>query len=246
MLVAPGSSLGGARPKASVVGKRGDLWIAKFPSRNDDVDVGAWESVALQLAAAAGITVPETRLEKFGTRNHTLLSKRFDRDAERCRLHFTSALTAVQRPDGDGATAGVSYLELVQFLQRNGASARKDLEQLWRRIVFFMCISNTDDHLRNHGFLSNGNGWWLSPAYDITPNRHGDGLALNVSESDNTQDLDLARSVAAYFQVSDARAKGIIREVTEAVRDWRKIASALKISAAEQARMERAFRLVSG
>lgn len=244
MLIAPGGSLGGARPKASIIDERKNLWIAKFPSANDEVDVGAWEMVAYKLAKRAGIVMPQAKIEKFNNPHHTFLSKRFDRTANGERLHFASAMTLLQRTDGDDASTGVSYLDLAEFITSHGAEPDLDLEQLWRRIVFHICISNVDDHLRNHGFILEPNGWVLSPAFDINPVATGDGLKLNISESDNSQDLELAREVATYFRIDSDRANEIIAEVISATQHWQDEARALKISQSEQEKMARAFRVI--
>lgn len=249
MLIAPGGSLGGARPKASVRDERGYLFIAKFPSRADEDDVGAWEYVTHRLAQLSGITVPEARLERFGSSessakpHHTFLGRRFDRTDNGGRIHFASAMTLTGRVDGQSADDGVSYLELADLLIRLGAQPAADLEQLWRRIVFSMCVSNTDDHLRNHGFLLTPTGWTLSPAYDLNPNPFGDGLKLNVSETDNAQNLDLALSVAPLFRLPLPRAQEILAQVTVAVSQWRDIATSQALSRPAQERMRRAFRI---
>ena len=243
MLVMPGSSLGGARPKASVVDEHKHLWIAKFPSGNDNQDIGAWEMVVHNLAQAGGIITAQTHVKKFTSRYHTFLSKRFDRTADGKRIHFASAMTLLQRSDGDDAHKGASYLELAEFIMQQGATSTHDLEQLWRRIVFFICVSNVDDHLRNHGFLLTSHGWVLSPAYDVNPVTTGNGLKLNISESDNSQDLSLVKEVAPYFRINASRASTIIREVIHAVKGWRKEAAALGISTKDQDRMARAFRI---
>lgn len=240
MLIAPGSSLGGARPKASVVDADNNLWIAKFPSRNDDKDVASWEMVANQLAINVGLNIAEGKLQKFNNKYHTYLTKRFDRTAKNERIHFASAMTLLGHADGDDA-AGASYLELMEFISRYGAAVEKDLEELWRRIVFSICIKNTDDHLRNHGFLLTDKGWLLSPAYDINPNEYGKGLSINITDADNSLDLDLAREVAGYFRLSDEKANGIIEEISTVIKNWRKMATAYKISNAEQERMSAAF-----
>lgn len=154
-------------------------------------------------------------------------------------------MTLLQRSDGDDSTVGASYLEMAEFIIQQGANPDLDLEQLWRRIVFFMCVSNTDDHLRNHGFLLTPTGWVLSPVYDVNPSPHSaDGLKLNVSETDNAQDLILAQSVARYFRVKPTRAAEIIKQVTDAVKTWRTEAEKQKISPSEQDRVSQAFRLV--
>ena len=242
MLIAPGASLGGARPKASIVDPEGQLWIAKFPSRNDQEDVGAWEQVAMTLARRAGLNTPKTQVQRFGSPHHTFLSQRFDR-RHAYRLQFASALTLLERKDGDDHTDGVSYLELVDVLLRDGAQTDQDLHELWRRIVFNICISNTDDHLRNHGFLLTTEGWRLSPLYDVNPSIERAGLVLNISETDNAQDLDLAREVAPYFRLDATEADPMIEEVLGAVRTWSDVAGALGVSASSQQRMESAFSL---
>ncbi len=246
MLIAPGGSLGGARPKASVVDEHNHLWIAKFPSGNDDNNTGAWEMVVHKLAERAGVVMAKAKVEKFNSQNHTFISKRFDRTSLGERIHFASAMTLLQRSDGDDASKGVSYLELAEFILRYGVEPTQDLEQLWRRIVFSICVSNVDDHLRNHGFILEAEGWSLSPAYDINPVTTGDGLKLNISESDNSQDLTLAKEVAEYFRVKSEKADKIIQEIVQAVKYWRKEASGLGISSREQDQMAQAFRVIEG
>lgn len=243
MLIAPGGSLGGARPKASVVDEKNHLWIAKFPSGNDEYDIGAWEMVVYKLAQHAQITMAVAKVEKFNSPHHTFLSKRFDRTDLGERIHFSSALTLLQRVDGDDHSVGASYLELAEFILQQGAQPTQDLEQLWRRIVFYICVSNVDDHLRNHGFILQTNGWTLSPAFDINPVASGNGLKLNISETDNAQDLQLAREVAEYFRIKPDRANKIIGEIVKAVKNWRNEAKRLDISEREQKRLERAFRI---
>lgn len=241
MLVASGSSLGGARPKASIIDKNDELWIAKFLSKNDGEDIGAWEMVTYELALKAGIEMSEYRAQKFSSKYHTFLTKRFDRTQEGKRIHFASAMTLLRHKDGQDYSDGVSYLELVEFITSNGANVEKDLKQLWRRIVFSICVSNTDDHLRNHGFILTNKGWILSPAYDINPVETGTGLKLNISENDNALDLNLALDVAEYFRLEDDEASGIIIEVTKAVDNWRVIANKLGLSRVEQELKAKAF-----
>jgi serine/threonine-protein kinase HipA len=239
MLIAPGRSLGGARPKASVVDEHRRLWIAKFPSERDTHDIGGWESVLHALARRAGITTPETVRRRFGSPHHTFLSRRFDRTDNMSRIHFASAMTLLDRTDRDPA----SYLELVDVITRYAAHAQRDLEQLWRRVVFFMCVSNVDDHLRNHGFLLEPNGWSLAPAYDLNPVATAGGLTLNVSETDNAQDLDLAREVAKHFRIKPKQANEIIDDVSSAARGWRIEAKKVGLSRADQDAMAPAFEL---
>lgn len=242
MLIAPGTSLGGARPKASVVDNDGDLWIAKFPSRNDKGDIGGWEIVTYELAISAGINMAESKAEKFSSDYYTFLTKRFDREKDGQRIHFASAMTMLGYIDGQDHSDGASYLELVDFIQNNGANVNQDLEQLWRRIVFSICVSNTDDHLRNHGFLLTNSGWILSPAYDINPVETGSGLKLNISDEDNSLDLSLAMEVSEYFRLSEKRAKEIIEEVLNAVAGWRDLATKYGISRVEQELKAMAFK----
>lgn len=243
MLIAPGGSLGGARPKATVVDTQGRLWIAKFPSVRDEHDVGAWEQVLHALALACEIDVPESSARRFAHDYHTFLVQRFDRTPENRRIHFASAMTLTGHKDGDDAATGASYLELARVLIDHGAKPAEDLRQLWSRIVFFMLVSNTDDHLRNHGFLlTPGRGWRLAPAFDLNPVPVSEGLQLNVSETDNALDLDLARSVAPYFRVTAKAASEIIDRFQGVVAQWRTIAGRLRIPAREQDRMAESFR----
>jgi serine/threonine-protein kinase HipA len=241
MLMAPGASLGGARPKASIKDPQGRLWIAKFPSGNDDRDIGAWEHVAMSIARDAGLDVADFEARQFSNKHHTFLSKRFDRTEEGGRIHFASAMTLLGYNDGADYHDGISYLELAEFLMQHGARVDADLKELWTRIVLNICIKNTDDHLRNHGFLLVDKGWVLSPLYDVNPFAEGVGLTLNISEDDNSLNLDLAMSVIEYFRLKEKEAKAIIDRVKTSVNNWRKIADGLKISRAEQSRMEAAF-----
>ena len=241
--VREGGSLGGARPKASVVDPDRHLWIAKFPSTRDEHDVGGWELVVQSLAKACGLRVPESLARRFASRYHTFLVKRFDRTA-RGRLHFASAMTLTGRQDGDDASTGASYLEISRVLIEHGAQTDADLRELWSRIVFNMLVSNTDDHLRNHGFiLAPGKGWRLCEAYDMNPVPDSQGLMLNVSEADNLMDLELARSVAPYFRVTKQEVEEVLERSRAVVRQWPKLATGLKIGAREQERMAEAFRL---
>lgn len=241
MLMAPGSSLGGARPKASVLDERGDLWIAKFPGKSDQRDVGAWELLAADIAGDAGVSMSVCRRASFSTRGTTFLTKRFDRLGER-RVHFASAMTLLGRKDGDDVASGASYLELAEFIMRFGSRPEEDLAQLWRRIVLSIAISNTDDHLRNHGFLMEDRGWRLSPAYDLNPDPESRGLSLAIDEHDNSLDFDLALSAAKYFRLSMQDAREILASITTAVSSWRKRARTLGISAFEIESMAAAFR----
>ncbi|MCT4709753.1 HipA domain-containing protein [Enterobacteriaceae bacterium H11S18] len=237
LLISPGSSLGGARPKASIVDDKQQLWIAKFPSQYDDHDMAAWEFLTYRLARDAGVQMAESRIERFSHRHHTFLTRRFDRIAAG-RLHFSSAMTQLGYYDGDYEA---SYLELAQFLVEKGANTRADLAQLWRRIIFNIAVSNTDDHLRNHGFIFHNNGWILSPAYDINPVTPANGLHLNITESDNRLDYALAIEIIDFFGLTLNEAQKIKDEVVSAVSNWRKIAQLLGIDRGEQEAMSQAF-----
>jgi len=241
MLISPGSSLGGARPKAGILDSKNNLWIAKFPSLNDDKDIGAWEMVVNELARNANINVTMGKVKKLSKKYHTFLSKRFDRNDKGNRLHFSSAMTMLGYQDGANEQIGVSYLEIVEFLMEHGGNVDNDLEELWRRIVFYICVSNTDDHLRNHGFILTKNGWVLSPAYDINPVEFGGGLSLNISENDNSLNLELAKEVAPYFRMSAKFANEIISDTLNVVKDWQKYANKYQISKSEQDRIQKAF-----
>ena len=245
LLFAPGSPLGGARPKASVLDPQGHLWIAKFPSLDDLKDVGAWEAVVYEMAKKCGINASEAKAQKFANKHHTFLTKRFDRAANGKRIHFASAMTLLEHKDGNNYQSGASYLELVDFIISKGAPSKvsRDLEELWRRIVFSIAVSNSDDHLRNHGFLLSKEGWELSPAYDINPNEQADGLSLNISHDSNALDYDLAKSVAQDFRLTSKKADEILIKVKSEVSLWKSIASKYGIGRSEQERMEKAFRL---
>ena len=238
-LLAPGSSLGGARPKASVVAPDGSLWIAKFPSKHDEVNVGAWEMVVHDLALMCDINVPEAKLEKFSKTGSTFLTKRFDRNGNE-RIQFESAMTLLGKRDGDDTSTGVSYLDIASFIAGNSASAKDDLNELWKRIVFSVAVSNTDDHLRNHGFILHKEGWRLSPAYDINPNFYGEGLALNIDETDNSLSFSLCAEVASVFRIDDPGDYiGFVIDTVE--NNWRKIANKYELGRAKQEIMVPAF-----
>ena len=239
MLISPGSSLGGARPEACVTDEQGHLWIAKFPNLNDTHDVGAWEMLCYELALAAGVDMFPSEIRQFSSGHHTFLTKRFDREGEK-RLHFSSAMTQLQYYDGE-QSQGASYLEIAEFISNCGAQTEADLAQLWRRIVFNIAVSNTDDHLRNHGFLLTKNGWKLSPAYDLNPIVGKHGLHLNITDADNALDYQLAFDVKDFFRLSQTQATQIYDEVLIAVKQWQTVAKQLGISRAEQAMKKSAF-----
>lgn len=238
LLLAPGSSLGGARPKASVRDQHGKLCIAKFPRETDEYSVERWEQIALELARSAGIEVAESRLLSVAGRD-VLLSQRFDRRGGE-RVHFASALTLLGLRDGESA----SYPEIAEILQREGSRPRRDSEELFRRMVFNVCIANVDDHLRNHGFLRQPGGWTLSPAYDLNPvpmEVRPRILSTAITLDDATGTLGAARDTASYFGLSPAQAEGIIRAVTSAVAGWERVAKTAGASRAECGRMKSAF-----
>ncbi len=239
LLLAPGSSLGGARPKASVRDRDGHLLIAKFPHKEDEVNTVRWEALALTLAAKAGISVPEWRLETVAEKS-VLLLRRFDRTVNH-RIPFLSAMSMLSASDNEPR----SYLEFVDALRRYGAAPKKDMDALWRRIVFNVLISNTDDHLRNHGFLySDSDGWRLAPAYDLNPvptDIKLRVLSTAIDLEDTTASLDLAMTVVDYFELDKDSAHTIANEVGRVVATWRKEAARLGLTSAEIDRMASAF-----
>ena len=241
-LIAPGSSLGGARPKASVMAPDGSLWIAKFPSKHDDFNSGAWEMVAHDLAMKCGLNVPEAKVEKFSKLETTFLVKRFDRVGAQ-RIHFSSAMTMLGKKDGANAIDGSSYLEIVSFLKADGAKPKRDLEELWKRIVFSMAVSNTDDHFRNHGFILSDEGWELSPLYDVNPDIYGEYLSLNVDADNSSIDFELAVQAAPYYGIGKKYAVQEVDKIKNTVREnWKELAKKYGISRGEIERMSPAFR----
>ncbi len=241
ILMAPGSSLGGARPKANIADDLGHLWIAKFPSKADTIDKAAWEYLTYKLALQCAVEMPESRIEKVAGNYHTFFSKRFDRQKAE-RIHFASAMTMTGQNEDTIKENPASYLDMAEFIQYHGAQNKQDLQQLWRRIVFHIAVSNTDDHLRNHGFILTDKGWILSPAFDINPSVDKDGLALNIDTHNNALDFELAKSVGEYFQLNNVEMNTIIAEVKIAVSGWKNFAREIGISRAEQELMRAAFR----
>ncbi|HAO08986.1 MAG TPA: toxin HipA [Chryseobacterium sp.] len=241
ILIAPGSSLGGARPKANIKDNKNNLWIAKFPSNSDTSDKAAWEYLSYQLAIKCGIEMAESKIDKISGQYHTFFTKRFDR-VKHERIHFASAMTMTGNNEETIKENPASYLDIAEFIQYHGVQNRKDLSQLWKRIVFNISISNTDDHLRNHGFLLTGKGWRLSPAYDINPSVEKDGLALNIDTNSNLLDLNLAKSIGEYFHLTNNDMDSIIKEVRNSVKNWPVIAKSIGISKKEQELMSSAFR----
>ena len=238
VLLAPGSSLGGARPKALVRDVDGALAIAKFPARTDELNVVRWEAVALSLAEQASIDVPQRRLLTIEEKS-VLLLRRFDRRGN-ARAPFLSAMAALGAADHERR----SYPEFVDFIRQHGAQPKQDLRALWRRMVFNVLISNTDDHLRNHGFLHLPGGWTLSPAYDMNPTPTDMAPRIHATAidfDDATASLQLTFDVAPYFELDAATARRIASEVAQATAAWRQAAARFDISAAETRRMASAF-----
>ena len=240
LLIAPGSSLGGARPKANILDKDNDLWIAKFPSKTDTVDKAAWEFLTYKLATNCGIQMADSKIEKIAGIYHTFLTKRFDRE-NGGRIHFASAMTMTGNTEETLKTKTPSYLDIVDVIENFGTNVEANLHQLWRRIIFNIAVSNTDDHLRNHGFILHQKGWELSPAYDLNPSTEKNGLALNIDMDDNALDIDLAKSVRAFFRLNENEMDAIIEEVLTVVSDWKSVAKQIGISNKEQLLMESAF-----
>ena len=244
-LIVPGSSLGGARPKANLRDTDGSIWIAKFPSKNDDIDVGAWEMTVHELGLRCGLNMPEAktiRLSPYGT---TFLTKRFDRvlrGSSLKRCHFASAMTMLERTDNDEEQA--SYLDLAGIIEKIcGSSVRSDLKELWKRMVFNILTSNTDDHLRNHGFILNDKDEWeLSPAYDVNPSTDKDAMSLNIDFNSNEKDAGLALSVCEMFRIDRETAENEIKTMSDTItHNWREIASKYGISKGEQDYMSNCF-----
>jgi serine/threonine-protein kinase HipA len=226
VLVAPGASLGGARPKANYTGQDGSLWIAKFPARDDDRDVGAWEMLVHDQARDAGIDVPAAELRSFGHPFRTFCVQRFDRSADRRR--FYASAMAMLRKD---LSEGTSYLELAEFLQHRGARnyVARDLEQLFRRVAFNVAVGNRDDHLRNHGFILTNSGWRLAPAFDVNPSIDKADHVLNIDETDNRPSLETVVETGEWYVGSKDRAATIVDEIVSVTRSWRARAAKLQI-----------------
>jgi serine/threonine-protein kinase HipA len=238
VLVAPGSSLGGARPKANYTEIDGSVWIAKFPAKDDVRDIGAWEMLTHELAVKAGIDVPPAQLRRFNSDYHTFCVKRFDRVGDR-RVFYASSMTMLQRKESEGA----SYLDLALFIMTDGAKAsiKPDLEQLFRRVLFNIAVGNRDDHLRNHGFILTPKGWRLSPAFDVNPNINKGTHVLNIDDVDNSPLLDNALATASFYELNTGRAQEIHDEILKVVATWKTVATRMKIPRADVSLMESAF-----
>jgi serine/threonine-protein kinase HipA len=241
MLMAPGSSLGGARPKANIIDKDGQLWIAKFPSKNDTIDKAKWEYLVYRLALIAGISMSESRIEQVAGNYYTFFTKRFDR-VKGERIHFASAMTMTGNNEETLRDKRASYLDLSLFIQDHGGNIKEDLTELWRRIVFNIAISNTDDHLRNHGFIIENGQWRLSPAFDVNPSIDKEELALNIDDTSGILDFELALSVSEFFRLSNEEAASNLSRVRKAIGNWEKLAKQLGIPRAQIDMMRSAFR----
>ena len=231
-LVHPGTSLGGARPKAGVLNEEGELCVAKFPSRNDEYDIGLWEHLSHLLAKEAGVEAAETQAIATGEKYHTLLSKRFDRTTDGRRKHFASAMTLLGLTDGCNAQTGNGYLDIVDFILQHCCDVEANLQQLYRRVAFNIAIHNSDDHFRNHGFLLTPKGWTLSPAYDLNPT-FNDHQSLLINATTNRSDLQLLLASSEEYMISKEEATRIIEEVKDGVSQWRSMATRLGIAKRE-------------
>ena len=239
-LVQPGSSLGGARPKANVVDTDRRIYVAKFPSLKDDYDAGLWEHFCHILAKNAGINVAETKVLEINDKHHTLLSRRFDRTDDGKRIHFASAMTLLGLNDGDNATTGHGYIDIVDFIISGCTDVDVNLRELFRRVAFNICVGNSDDHFRNHGFLLTAKGWTLSPAYDMNPTLN-DHQSLLINSKTNESDLSILLNSCEEYMLTPEVATGIINEVMEAVKDWRTLVTKLGIAKREMSLFEDVF-----
>lgn len=231
-LVQPGTSLGGARPKANVIDTEKTLYVAKFPSSKDDYDVGLWEHFSHLLATKAGINTVNTKVLATGEKYHTFLSQRFDRTSEGKRIHFASAMTSLGLSDGDNATTGHGYLDIVDFVIQSCTDVERNLQELYRRVAFNICIGNSDDHFRNHGFLLTAKGWTLSPAYDMNPTLN-EYQSLLISSTSNKADLSILLDACDDYMLNRKTAEKIVSEVLETVKGWHELATRLGISKRE-------------
>ena len=227
-LIMPGSSLGGARPKANIRETDGSLWIAKFPSRTDYFDAGAWEYITHELAIICGLNVPEAKLRKFSEYGSTFMVKRFDRNGSK-RVHFASAMNLLGAVDG--LSSEYSYLDIAQFIVSHSQHPKQDLEELFRRIAFSIAVSNHDDHLRNHGFLLNGSNWQLSPLYDVNPSLDNlTYMSLRINLDSSLSSFSVLLETAPFYQLSALDAQQIIKNTKENVSsNWERLAKQYSI-----------------
>ena len=247
LVKASAQSLGGARPKVCVKDKDGTLWIAKFPSKKDKWNMEAWEYTVQKLAFMCGLNTTEIKIKNLSKRGSTFLSKRFDRaysNKEMQRIHYASSMTMLGKTDGSGFKEEIGYLDIAEFIKMYGAETSKDLEELWNRVFFNYCISNTDDHLRNHGFLLTEKGWKLSPLFDVNPNPMGTYSALAIDENkDNELSLKTIIDTAYCYGLEERKAKENAERITQVVNDnWKRIAKSVGISQSEINKMGNAFR----
>lgn len=231
-LIQPGTSLGGARPKASVIDENKHLCMAKFPSRKDDYDSGLWEHFCHLLAQKTGINVAHSQAISISEKHHTFLSRRFDRTDSGKRIHFASALTALGLSDGDNASSGHGYLDIVDFIVQNCTNVETNLQELFRRVAFNICIANSDNHFRNHGFLLTAKGWTLSPAYDMNPSLN-EYQSLLISKSSNKADLSILLNASEDYMLYKTTAEQIISQVVAVVKNWQPLAIRLGITKRE-------------
>ncbi len=236
-LVHPGTSLGGTRPKAGVVDENKVLYVAKFPSRKDDYDVALWEQLCHLLAKGAGVNAADTSVLKSGNKYHTLLSRRFDRTTDGKHIHFASAMTLLGLTDGCDADTGNGYLDIVDFIIRGCCDVEKNLKELYRRVAFNICVDNSDDHFRNHGFLLTPRGWTLSPAYDMNPTAN-DYQSILISPSSCKADIQILLDASEDYLIRRTDAEAIVAEVTKGVSQWRTLATILGIQKRELALFE--------
>jgi len=227
-LIDPGTSLGGARPKANVIDADGKLYVAKFPSKKDLENTELIEHFAHHLAATAGINVAKTRTIKISKDRDLLLSERFDRTADGKRIHFASAMSLLGLDDGAGSTTGNGYLDIVDFILQGCVEAGKNLRELYRRVAFNVMFGNTDDHFRNHGFLLTPKGWTLSPAYDINPGAKSHQCLL-IDQYTEEGDINALLSACNSYMLEQQEAKAIIEEVRDNIKDWQKTATELQV-----------------
>lgn len=240
LLLAPGSSLGGAHPKATVKDEKGNLWIAKFPSHHDEEDTGAWEMVAHDLAIHCHLHVPEAKALRLTEEGTTFLVRRFDRQQGK-RIHMVSAMTMLDQTDN---AHNASYLDIADWISANSARPQEDLSELWCRMVFNILIANTDDHLRNHAFLLYRDGWHLSPLYDVNPNPMGEYLSLGITEEDSALDIQLALDTAEFYQISPQKASETITMMATIIQqNWLDLARKYRIPRSSIERMESAFQV---
>lgn len=234
-LLQHGTSLGGARPKAVVTDEKQQIYVAKFPSRNDDYDIGLWEHFCNKLAIKCGVYAAESKLLKTNSPYSTFLTKRFDRTTIGKRVHFASALSLLGLSDGDNASNGYGYLNIVDFMIRNCTNVTANLQELYRRVVFNICVGNTDDHFRNHGFLLTPKGWTLSPAFDMNPTLNN-RQSLLINNFTNESDLNILLSSCEDYLIQKMDAQHIIDKVIYGIRDWGTIANQCHISKTEMER----------